>query len=133
MPSIVVYNDEGNVLYQNIVCDVQELVKTIHDRGILPGYSELTLPVHVNGLIILAQQEATPKIISPKLTQKQYMVLQCLASSLTTGQTARKMGISETMVRLHMQALKKKFNTISRDQLMAKAGYLGVCNPYQND
>jgi DNA-binding CsgD family transcriptional regulator len=131
MPSIVVYSDEGNVVYQNIVSDVQELVKTIHDGGVLPGYSESTLPVRINGLIVLAEQVPTSKRVAPKLTAKQCMVLQCLASSLTPVQTAIKMGVSEPTIRMHISLLKKKFNTESRDQLMAMAGFLGLCDPFQ--
>lgn len=108
MPSIVVYNDEGDVLFQNIINDVQELVKTIHNGGVLTGYSESTLPVRINGLIILAEQAATQKRIAPKLTEKQCMVLQCLANSLTPAQAAIKMGISENTIRLHLKTLKKK-------------------------
>jgi DNA-binding CsgD family transcriptional regulator len=131
MLSIVVFNDEGNVLYQNIVSDVQDLVKTIHEGGVLPGYSESTPAVRVNGLIILAEQALASKRAALKLTAKQCMVLQCLASSLTPEQTAIRMGISEPTVRLHIRLLKKKFNTESRDQLMAMAGSLGLCDPFQ--
>ena len=31
MPSIFVINEEGNVLYQNVAKDIQELVKTLRD------------------------------------------------------------------------------------------------------
>jgi DNA-binding CsgD family transcriptional regulator len=132
MPSIVVYNDDGNILYQNIVRDVQELVKAIHDGETLPDYSGSTPTVKINGMLILAEQIPTSKPIGPKLTAKQCMVLQGLASSHTPGQIAIKMGISEPTIRMHISALKKKFNADSRDQLMAMAGYLGLCDPYQN-
>ncbi|MBA4376954.1 MAG: hypothetical protein C0401_12395, partial [Anaerolinea sp.] len=102
MPSIVVYSDEGNLLYQNISSDVQELVKTIRDGCASPGYSKSIPPVQINGLIILAEQVPTPKPVAPKLTAKQCMVLQCLASSLTPEQTAIKMGIAETTIRMHI-------------------------------
>jgi DNA-binding CsgD family transcriptional regulator len=131
MPSIVVYSDEGNVLYQNIVNDVQELVKTIHDGGGMLGYSEQTPPVQINGMIILAEQIQGPKRNTPMLTAKQCVVLQCLASSLTPEQTAIKMGVTLPTIRMHISALKHKFNADSRDQLMARAGYLGLCDPYQ--
>ena len=133
MPSIVIYSDEGNVLYQNIVGDIQELVKTIHDGGELPGFTEPPPPVRINGLIILAEQSRVCRRPAPKLTQKQCQVLQCLANSLTPEQTAIKMGLSEESIRLYLKTLKKKFSTESRDQLMAMAGYLGLCNPYQNE
>ena len=133
MPSIVVFNDEGNVVYQNTVDDVHELVKTIRDGGELPGFSESSPPVRINGLIILAEQSRVCKRPTPKLTQKQCQVLQCLANSLTPEQTAMKMGLSEESIRLYLKILKKKFKTESRDQLMAMAGYLGLCNPYQDE
>lgn len=133
MPSIVVFNDEGNVVYQNTVDDVHELVKTIRDGGDLPGFSESPPAVRINGLIILAEQSRVCKRPTPKLTQKQCQVLQCLANSLTPEQTAMKMGLSEESIRLYLKILKKKFKTESRDQLMAMAGYLGLCNPYQNE
>jgi DNA-binding CsgD family transcriptional regulator len=133
MPSIVVFNDEGNVVYQNTVDDVHELVKTIREGGDLPGFSESPPAVRINGLIILAEQSRVCKRPTPKLTQKQCQVLQCLANSLTPEQTAMKMGLSEESIRLYLKILKKKFKTESRDQLMAMAGYLGLCNPYQNE
>ena len=133
MPSIVVFNDEGNVVYQNTVDDVHELVKTIRDGGDLPGFSVSPPPVRINGLIILAEQSRECIRPTPKLTQKQCQVLQCLANSLTPEQTAMKMGLSEESIRLYLKILKKKFKTESRDQLMAMAGYLGLCNPYQNE
>jgi DNA-binding CsgD family transcriptional regulator len=132
MPSIVVYNDEGDILYQNIVSGVQELVKAIRDGATLPGYSESTTTVRINGMLILAEQIPVSKPPGPKLTAKQCTVLQGLASSFTPGQIAIKMGISEPTIRMHISALKKKFNADSRDQLMAMAGYLGLCDPYQN-
>ena len=131
MPSIVVYSDEGNVLYQNIVNNVQELVKTIRDGSGTPGFSEQTPPVRINGMIILAEQIQDPKRNTPMLTAKQCVVLQCLASSLTPEQTAIKMGVTLPTIRMHISALKHKFNADSRDQLMARAGYLGLCDPYQ--
>jgi DNA-binding CsgD family transcriptional regulator len=133
MPSIAVFNDEGNIVYQNSVDDVQELIKTIREGGNLQGYSESTPPVRINGLIILAEQAPTCKRNAPKLTLKQCQVLQCLASSLTPEQTAIKMGLSENSIRLYLKTLKKKFKTESRDQLMAMAGYLRLCDPYKSE
>lgn len=132
MPSIVVFNDEGNVVYKNIVADVQELVKNIHEGDKLPDSLGSTPLVRINGLVILAEQSPAPKRTAPKLTAKQCMVLQCLASSLTPEQTALRMGLSENTIREYLKILKKKFKTNSRDQLMAMAGYLGLCDPFQD-
>ncbi len=61
------------------------------------------------------------------------MVIQYLANSFTPEQTAIKMGLSENAVREYIKILKKKFKTDSRDQLMAMAGYLGLCDPFENE
>lgn len=131
MPSIVVVNEEGNILYQNVTNNISELVKTIHDGGTLPGYSGVCPEVKVNGLIILAEQPPKPKRLVPALSARQAIVLQLLAQAYTTDQIAIKLGLSEATIRLHISALKKKFGTVSRDQMMAMAGTLGLCDPFE--
>jgi DNA-binding NarL/FixJ family response regulator len=133
MTSIVVLNDDGNVLFQNIQHSAEELVKVIRDGGVLPGFLETTPEVRINGFIVLAQQPQTPKRRSPALTQKQVLVLQLLARAMTPEQVALKLGLSEATIRMHISALKKKFKTDSRDQLMAMAGSLGLCDPFESD
>jgi len=133
MPSIVVFNDIGEVVYQNTTVDTQELAKIIHDEGIETNSYGFSQPVHVNGLILLTQKPPKQKRDVPRLTERQCMVLQCLANSLTPEQTAIKMGLSENAVREYLKILKKKFKTDSRDQLMAMAGYLGLCDPFENE
>lgn len=130
MPSIVVINEEGKVLYQNVTNNIQEVVRTIRDGGILPGYSGACPEVQVNGLIVLAQQPPKPQRLAPALSARQMSVLQLLAKAYTTDQIAIKLGLSEATIRLHISALKKKFNTVSRDQMMAMAGTLGLCDPF---
>jgi len=132
MPSIVVINDEGTVLYQNVVDDVQEWVKTIRDGRNVPGYSFDCPEVRVNGLIILAGQLPKPKRTAPTLSMRQMSVLQLLAKAHTPDQIAIKLGVSEATIRLHISALKKKFGTESRDQMMAMAGHLGLCDPFDS-
>ena len=130
MPSIVVINEEGTVLYQNVTDDIQDVVKTIRDRGILPGYSTMCPEVQVNGLIVLAEQPPKLKRFAPALSARQASVLQLLAKAYTPDQIAIKLGLSEATIRLHISALKKKFGTVSRDQMMAMAGTLGLCDPF---
>ncbi|MAT45414.1 MAG: hypothetical protein CL609_24060 [Anaerolineaceae bacterium] len=130
MPSIVVIIANGTVLYQNVTDDIQELLKAIRDGGILPGFSEACPGVQVNGMIILAEQPPKPKRLAPTLSARQVRVLQLLAKAYTTDQIALKLGLSEATIRLHISALKKKFGTISRDQMMAMAGTLGLCDPF---
>jgi len=131
MPSIVVINDEGSVLYQNVVDDVQDLVKIIRDGRNVPGYALEDCPeVQVNGLIVLTGQPPKPKRIAPTLSERQISVLQLLARAYTPEQIALKLGLTEATIRLHISALKKKFGTDSRDQMMAMAGQLGLCDPF---
>lgn len=130
MPSIVVINGEGTVLYQNVVENVQGLMKTLIPDGALPGYSGSAPPIRVNGLIVFAEQPPISKGTQPNLSLKQTLVLQHLAKARTPGQIAIKLGVSEATVRMHIRALKNKFGTDSRDQMMAMAGSLGLCNPF---
>ena len=130
MPSIVVINEVGSVLYQNVSDDIQDVVKAIRDGGILPGYSGVCPEVQVNGLIVLVEQPPKPKRLAPALSARQVSVLQLLAKAYTPDQIAIKLGLSEATIRLHISALKKKFGTVSRDQMMAMAGTLGLCDPF---
>ena len=132
MPSIVVINDEGSVLYQNVVEDVKDLVKIIRDGRNVPGYALDDCPeVQVNGLIVLAGQLPKPKRKAPALSERQISVLQLLARAYSPDQIALKLGLTEATIRLHISALKKKFGTDSRDQMMAMAGQLGLCDPFE--
>jgi DNA-binding NarL/FixJ family response regulator len=132
MPSIVVINEEGTVLYQNVSEDIQEVVKVIRDGGILPGYSAMCPEVQVNGLIVFVEQPPKSKRLAPALSVRQVSVLQLLAKAYTPDQIAIKLGLSEATIRLHISALKKKFGTVSRDQMMAMAGTLGLCDPFDS-
>jgi DNA-binding CsgD family transcriptional regulator len=133
MPFIVLYNDEGKVIYQNNKIDAQDFVKTIRDSGVMPVYSESTKPSEIKGLILLTEHVLTSKPIAPHLSKRQYVILQYLASSLTPQQIAFKLGISKPTIHMHISMLKKKFNAESRDQLMAMAGYLEICDPFKHE
>lgn len=69
----------------------------------------------------------------PKLSHRETEVLQFLADGLTPEQTALRMAIKTCTVRKYLTNLRKKFKTDSRDQLMARAGYLGFCDPYKEE
>lgn len=53
-----------------------------------------------------------------------------MARSFAPKQIASELAISEATVRMHINALKKRFNAESRDQLMAIVGALELCNPF---
>lgn len=130
MPSIVVINDDGNILFQNIVDNVEGLMNAIREDGAIPGFNSRPPEVRINGFVVLVEQSTPPRKELPPLSLKQMQVLHLLANALTPEQTALKLGISESTVRMHISALKKKFKTESRDQMMAMAGSLGLCDPF---
>lgn len=130
MPSIVVINEEVKVLYQDIVDDMHGLEHAIRDGGLLPEVMRSCPEVRISGLIIFVKQPPRPKRSAPALSARQASVLQLLAKSYSPDQIALKLGISESTTRLHISQLKKKFGTDSRDQMMAMAGQLGLCNPF---
>jgi len=132
MPSIVVINDEGTILYQNADVDVQELVRAIRDGSYLTGNPMNCPAVQVNRLIVLALQSSKSIREIPALSERQISVLQLLAMAYTPDQIAIKLGLTEATIRIHIHALKKKFGTDSRDQMMALAGHLGLCNPFDS-
>jgi len=133
MPSVVFINEEGTVLYQNVTENIKELEKTIRDGGILPGFSGACPEVQINGMIVFAEQLPKPKRLAPTLSERQVRVLQLLANAYPPDQIALKLGLSIPTIRLHISALKKKFGTESRDQMMAMAGTLGLCDPFDSE
>jgi DNA-binding CsgD family transcriptional regulator len=130
---VVVFNENGDVVYQNCAGNAQELFNTFCEEGVNQEQLGLPPPVQVKDLVILAEGSQKPKRNAPKLTARQCLVLQCLANSLSLEQSALKMGVSVNTIHNYLKILKKKFNTESRDQLMAMAGYLGLCDPFQNE
>lgn len=67
----------------------------------------------------------------PVLTQMECELLKYLANGLSPEQAALRMKRKIRTIRYHLTKLQSKFNTCSRDQLMARAGYLRLCDPYQ--
>lgn len=133
MPSIVVINEEETVLYQNVAEEVQDLVEVIRDGSKLPGYLADCPRVKINGFVVLVAQSSKTKREIPALSERQISVLQLLAMAYTPEQIAIKLGLAEATIRQHIHALKKKFGTDSRDQMMAMAGHLGLCNPFDSN
>ncbi|MBI9050021.1 MAG: helix-turn-helix transcriptional regulator [Anaerolineaceae bacterium] len=83
------------------------------------------------GLTPPSSQTRNPNVDYPKLSLREAEVLQCLANGLSPEQTALELTIKTRTVRKYLSNLRNKFNTDSRDQLMARAGYLGLCDPYR--
>jgi DNA-binding CsgD family transcriptional regulator len=124
MPSIMVIKGEGNALYNKIQKLIEE--ESTSEKSYGPDIVNLQEMPHQPG-------DCNPGFSydRPKLTRREAEVLQLLAMGKTPDQMAYKLGITPSMVRKHLYRLRAKFKTDSRDQLMAMAGYLRLCNPYQ--
>lgn len=127
MPFIKVNSDEGDILDQNF--------KGLDGgENMLPELSDPCKAVgdyHGYEFTITSKEAPPPEIEGPKLSMRESEVLQYLANGLSPDQIALKLGIKVRTVRKHLDHLEAKFKTDSRDQLMARAGYLRLCNPYQ--
>ncbi len=112
----------------------QSVVKLDSTENVLPrsldSYSTV-INFHGEKLTITPNQASHPIIDHPRLSLREAEVLQFLANGLTPEQTALEMDIKVRTVRKYLDNLRRKFNTGSRDQLMARAGYLRLCDPYK--
>lgn len=70
------------------------------------------------------------EIEQPNLSKREKQVLQALSNGLTPDQIALELGITVRTIRKYLTNLQEKFETNSRDQLMARAGFISLCRPY---
>lgn len=131
MLSILVYDSSGNFIHQCDVEDMQGLLR-IFQTELQPRYSDNSFEVSISGKIVLTEPVRGPASVAPALTERQNQVLQLMACSYEPKQIAKELNISEATVRMHIQCLKKRFGVDSRDQMMAVAGALGLCNPFDS-
>jgi DNA-binding NarL/FixJ family response regulator len=132
MPPIIVMTDEGKIVFQNVLENPEELIEHLQGNGAIPGISENCPRVKINSLIVLTDQEPENKPDVPKLSMRQASVLQLLSNGYSPEQIALKLNLSMPTIRLHMTKLKEKFGTSSRDQMMAMAGQMELCNPFED-
>lgn len=131
MLSIQVNDSNGNFIHRCDVKDMQELLR-IFRTELQPRYSDDSFEVSLSGEIILTEPVRGPASVAPTLTERQNQVLQLMACSYEPKQIAKQLHISEATVRMHIQCLKKRFGVESRDQMMAVAGALELCNPFDS-
>jgi DNA-binding CsgD family transcriptional regulator len=97
-----------------------------------PDPTPVMLNYNGESFLVSIRSVMPPHIEQPSLSVREAQVLQCLALGLSPDQTAVKLSISIRTVRKHLDNLSLKFQTDSRDQMMARAGYLRLCNPYKD-
>ncbi|WP_139650803.1 helix-turn-helix domain-containing protein [Raoultibacter phocaeensis] len=129
MLSILVYSSDGDFIHRCDVEDMQELLRVFRTE-LQPRYSDGTFDVSISGEILLVEPVKGPPSVAPSLTERQRQILQLMARSFAPKQIASELDISEATVRMHINALKKRFNADSRDQLMAIVGALELCDPF---
>ena len=134
MPSILVTTDSGDVLYQNFMSAVTELIKTVSIEDLQLNVTDPS--VHVlrrNGLNIITSEQDEPNQARPKLSRREVQILQCMANALTVEQSAIRMGITVRTARKYLNQARKKLDAETRDQMMARAGALGIIDPFTKD
>lgn len=130
MPSIMVYTAENDPLNQNLEKLVQEITEAVSTEGTGKNRSSI-IAIHRVETDTSDEKLQEEKKNHPKLSLREAEVLQCLANGLSPEQSAIELGIKVRTIRKYLDILRMKFNTTSRDQLMARAGYLGLCDPYK--
>ena len=127
MPFIKVNNEEGDILKIN----ARGIQGDENYLPLLPDPCRAVVDYRGSEFTITAKEPLPAEIHAPKLSLRESEVLQYLAYGFSPDQIAVKMKIKVRTVRKHLDNLEAKFQTNSRDQLMARAGYLRLCNPYQ--
>jgi DNA-binding CsgD family transcriptional regulator len=56
-----------------------------------------------------------------------------MANALTVEQSAIRMGITVRTARKYLNQARKKLDAETRDQMMARAGALGIIDPFTKD
>ena len=83
-------------------------------------------------IVVTIQAVLPANIERPCLSKREAEVLQCLALGMSPDQIAEDLTITTRTVRKYLDNLEEKFGSSSRDQMMARAGYLRLCNPYKD-
>jgi DNA-binding CsgD family transcriptional regulator len=123
---------EERELVSKLVEISQELLKRLQTEDGHPVSVEYPFAGNAQTLF-LRENRPDQHVIKPKLTLREVQVLGFTANGLSPEQTAVNLGIKVRTVRKYLDLLKRKMGASSRDQLMARAGYLQICNPYRMD
>jgi DNA-binding CsgD family transcriptional regulator len=126
MPFIEAGDPDGEFLDPNDGTSDAEENEPIY----LPDPYKAVVIYHGTDFTLTSTSSYQSEIELPKLSQRENEVLQHLANGFSPEQIALRLGIKVRTVRKYLANLVLKFNTCSRDQLMARAGYLKLCNPY---
>jgi DNA-binding CsgD family transcriptional regulator len=135
MPSFQFRNDHGEIIYEIPISNIEEVFRRL-DSNERPTQNEeetQTITVQRKGVQYSTDHRTKKDIDRPSLSSREDQVLKCLGNAFSPEQIAIELGISVRTIRKHIDNLRRKFDADSRDQMMARAGYLGLCNPFQKD
>ncbi len=79
-----------------------------------------------NTLVVSSDRNNVPIQIHLAITERDVEILRGLATGLTDSQIARIHGIKTRTVRFYIARLRRRFDAITREHLIAKAGGLGI-------
>ena len=132
MPFFRIYNDHGKIFYEIPISNAEEVFRplAVNEKAVQNEEEAQAIIVQRKGAQYATDHRHKKDDERPKLSLREHEVLKCLGKGFSPEQTAIELGISVRTVRKHMDNIKRKFHTDSRDQMMARAGYLGLCNPY---
>lgn len=103
-------------------CDRTQPDKVPEERPscVQPGNGSMGM-LKAEGLIV-TPDPAAPKISSPQLTERQECVLECLCQGDPNKVIGRKLGMTETTVKVHVREIMRKLGVANRTQVALAAG-----------
>jgi DNA-binding NarL/FixJ family response regulator len=110
----------GASAYVTKAAGLQEL-RTVLDEVCARGCNPSGDALNVTQIVRRLEQLVEARSDSSAPTPQQARVLQLAAEGLTYGEIAKRLLISESTVRFHIQKLKLKFETNSKTELVARA------------
>ncbi len=93
-------------------------------------YGQLVIVIPAQPLAGLESVRGATEPVPP-LSPRQRQVLQGLMEGLTTKQIARRLGLTQRMVYLHVAVIKEKLGASTRAQSVGRAAALGLVKPKQ--
>ena len=127
-------DDNGEVISEIPVSNAEKVFRALDADGEpSTGDEKRVVETRRNGTRYVTAHSIKKKRGKPDLSWREEQVLEGLCNALSPGQIAVSLGIQVRTIRKHLDGLKKKFQAESRDQMIARAGFLGYCDPYIKD
>ena len=115
----------GAAAYVTKAAGLRELLNVLEaiERGVVPAELE-----SVAQIVARLHSVAAP-VDAPRLSPHQESILDLAAQGLTNQEISRRLFISESTVRFHMQKMKKAFGARSKTDLVVRAMRVGAIAP----